>query len=316
METSFYHDEVNQHDAVKKLKRNMTLDFIGSMGGPSTKKQKVSNNLNMLSSPDLNMLKLASPELERMIISANGLITTTPTPTQFLCPSNVTEEQEAYARGFVDALNQLHENKEPNEADFVENNSAIHSMPATLTSVTTPAVCSTSMPMPTMTSQAYTTTTSQAYTTTTSLPGSGMNMGTYNNTIVSLPQQQSATIVSSQQQPIMQNDRVIQLKEEPQIVPCLQNMPSPPMFPIDMGHQEVIKLDRKRERNRVAARKCRTRKLERISRLEDRVDQLKGHNTDLTQTASDLRDQVCKLKEQIMTHVNSGCHVMLSQNIL
>jgi len=61
------------------------------------------------------MLKLASPELERMIIAQNGLVTTTPTPSGILPhyflkqESEVTEEQEQYARGFVDALNQLHQ---------------------------------------------------------------------------------------------------------------------------------------------------------------------------------------------------------------
>ncbi len=64
---------------------------------------------------DLKMLKLGSPELERMIIAQNGLVTTTPTPG--LLPhyflkseeTEVTEEQEQYARGFVEALNQLHQ---------------------------------------------------------------------------------------------------------------------------------------------------------------------------------------------------------------
>merc|ERR1739848_875003 len=43
--------------------------------------------------------------------------------------------------------------------------------------------------------------------------------------------------------------------------------------PIDMETQEKIKLERKRLRNRQAAAKCRKRKLERISLLDDRVAQ-------------------------------------------
>jgi len=296
MDASLYHDEANGHDAVKKLKRNMTLDFNGT---PS-KKQKVANNL--LSSPDLNMLKLASPELERMIIlSQNGMVTTTPTPTQFLCPQNVTDEQEAYARGFVDALNELHgqEQPAPTEQQFVSSGNVVsHSMPATITNVTAAnsTVCSTSS-MPVMTSLP------QSFTTTTSLPGGVLH--------TSQPQGMVDPSLNTTQAP---NPMVMQLKEEPQTVPSMGL--SPPVSPINMVTQEKIKLERKRERNRVAARKCRTRKLERISRLEDRVNELKGQNSNLTTTATDLRDQVCKLKEQIMTHVNSGCHVMLSQNIL
>ena len=60
-----------------------------------------------------------------------------------------------------------------------------------------------------------------------------------------------------------------------------------------MENQEVIQLERKRARNRVAARKCRTRKLEKIARIEERVDDLKGQNSDLSSQASALRDQVC-----------------------
>lgn len=102
--TSFYDDMHSKNgDSVKMLKRNMTLDFNGSQ---LTKKQKLMGGL--LNSPDLNLLKLGSPELERMIIQQNGMVTTTPTPTQFIYPKNVTEEQEAYARGFVDALAELH----------------------------------------------------------------------------------------------------------------------------------------------------------------------------------------------------------------
>ena len=48
-----------------------------------------------------------------------------------------------------------------------------------------------------------------------------------------------------------------------------------------MESQEKIKLERKRLRNRQAAAKCRKRKLERISLLDDRVAQLKTENTDL-----------------------------------
>lgn len=52
---------------------------------------------------------------------------------------------------------------------------------------------------------------------------------------------------------------LMQIKEEPQA----HNLqpPSPQMSPIDMESQEKIKLERKRQRNRVAASKCRKRKL-------------------------------------------------------
>ena len=63
MENSFYHDQ-GSVATVKQLKQKMTLDF----GTQSSKKEKA----GLLASPDLNMLKLASPELERMIIAQSG----------------------------------------------------------------------------------------------------------------------------------------------------------------------------------------------------------------------------------------------------
>ncbi|MRA94204.1 hypothetical protein GH868_30220, partial [Bacillus thuringiensis] len=91
-------EDHSSKDMLSKLKSNMTLDF-------NSRKTRATKIGALLASPDLNMLKLASPELEKMLL-ANGSVTTTPTPTQFIFPRSVTEEQEAYARGFVDALEQ------------------------------------------------------------------------------------------------------------------------------------------------------------------------------------------------------------------
>jgi len=275
--------EDDRHQSLKTIKSNMTLDFTR----PKAKKAFVNGQL--LSSPDLGLLKLASPELERMIIQQNGMVTTTPTPTQFLFPKDVSEEQEAYARGFVDALAELHQRQDgstipPNEV------AASSAAPITqtssytmLTTVTAPNVSAMSQ------SQV-------GYTTTSSLPSS-------------VPTTASEGLLPH---PVIDTSR-LKKEEEPQTVPCLSQ--SPPLSPIDMESQELKKLERKRARNRIAARKCRTRKLERISRLEDRVADLKSQNSDLTHTASSLREQVYKLKQQIMEHVNSGCHVMLSPNL-
>jgi transcription factor AP-1 len=312
METSFYHDDSLNQDKMKKpLKRPMTLDFDNS-----GKKQKT----NVLSSPDMNMLKLASPELERMLITSNGMVTTTPTPTQFINPKYVTEEQEAYARGFVEALKELHAKEnihgpvDPQNVTFVNvtatdstcNSSSMSVMAAssvaaprytTLTSLTTAP----SLPVTVMPSQGQ--------------PSNGLHNGLSSISEGAMP----ATVVSQSNvqaalPPMDHRLMPVKQEEEPQTVPCLGN--TPPVSPINMEDQERIKLERKRERNRLAARKCRTRKLERISRLEDRVDELKGQNTELSKTANNLREQVARLKQQIMEHVNGGCQLMISQNLL
>jgi len=278
---------------LKKLKSSMTLDFGSSNPSKSVKLG------GLLGSPDLNLLKLASPELERMIISQNGLVTTTPTPTQFLFPKAVTEEQQDFARGFVDALAELHKTQGPAvtqgqqkpELTVLEPSKPIYQQTAITDSISSTTVSS-ARPIE---------------ITPVSHPSGFVG------------QQQHHTISTAEFTDLQSAmpGRTMQLKEEPQTVPCLSNSPAmSPLQPIDMESQETIKMERKRARNRVAARKCRTRKLERISRLEERVDELKGQNADLCQTATQLREQVCALKKQIMTHVNSGCHVMLSPNLL
>lgn len=278
-ERTFYPENINMNKAgdvnVNSLKRKMTLDF-NSPG--KTKQQKFQN---LLGSPDLNMLKLASPELEKFIIQANGMVTTTPTPTQFIFPKFVTDEQESFAKGFVEALNNLHgktvktENSSDSESqsDSVSNASYTYVPPDyVLTSATT------------------------------TLPGGLITTANANSVLNQL----SKSIPS-------QRISLLRQEEEPQTVPSIATHDNNfSVSPINMENQEVIKLERKRARNRVAARKCRTRKLERIARLEERVDDLKGQNSDLSSQASALRDQVCKLKKQIIDHVNSGCQIMIS----
>lgn len=93
MEPTFYDEHqypANQPRGgdVSQLKRSLTLDLnssrMGVANGPAAKRTKLSA-APVLSSPDLNMLKLGSPELEKLIIAQqNGVVTTTPTPTQVI----------------------------------------------------------------------------------------------------------------------------------------------------------------------------------------------------------------------------------------
>ncbi|XP_065156990.1 transcription factor Jra-like isoform X2 [Atheta coriaria] len=215
------------------IKRPLSLDFN------QTKK-----NLDIgpvLSSPDLQILKVGTPELNDFILGQNPLSTPTPSqgnPNAILFPRSVTEEQENFSAGFVNALNNLHNSS--SQASTSDSNSTVY------TDMEQPA-------------------------------GGGF-----------VP-----TII----------------KEEPQTVPNTQS--SPPMSPVDMEHQERIKLERKRMRNRLAASKCRSRKLERISKLEDKVKLLKAENTDLAGMITQMRDQVNSLKVEVLEHVNQGCEIIL-----
>lgn len=270
METTFYEEQVGatlyaaptanrglngailvQPGPVKRT--NLTLDLNSHRLNSPSKRPKLGalptpNTLanfspSLIPTPDL--LKLGSPEFEKLFAAQHhdGVITTMPTPTSSLYFDKSvvpTEEQEQYARGFMDALDELR------HSDSSQEPSSMH----------------------------Y---------TTLEPPGS----------VQSTESLMSAT--------------GMQIKDEPQTVPSVSS--SPPMSPIDMESQEKIKLERKRQRNRVAASKCRRRKLERISRLEDKVKALKGENSDLSVQVNRLRDHVSKLKEQVIEHMQSGCQI-------
>lgn len=300
METTFYDDSLSGAFSqpeptgfgynAKALKHSMTLNLADPSSALKPHLRPKASDI--LTSPDVGLLKLASPELERLIIqSSNGLITTTPTPTQFLCPKNVTDEQEGFAEGFVRALAELHHQHMP-------ATSVTTSPRTTINSVFTSAVRS-EPPV-----YADLNTFNPAISTAPSFSSANPVISSYTTTTVS--NQPHTTAV--------QHSRLQALKEEPQTVPEMPGE-TPPLSPIDMESQERIKAERKRMRNRIAASKCRKRKLERISRLEDKVKTLKTQNSELASTANMLREQVAQLKQKVMNHVNSGCQLMLTQQL-
>lgn len=73
--------------------------------------------------------------------------------------------------------------------------------------------------------------------------------------------------------------------------------------------QERLKCERKKMRNRIAASKCRKRKLEKEAELEDKVKHLKKKNGDLSSQLLGLKEEVKELKVKIMHHVNAGCKI-------
>uniref|UniRef100_A0A8C5YF60 Transcription factor JunD n=1 Tax=Microcebus murinus TaxID=30608 RepID=A0A8C5YF60_MICMU len=203
----------------------------------------------LLASPDLGLLKLASPELERLIIQSNGLVTTTPTSTQFLYPKVAASEEQEFAEGLVKALEDLHKQNQHGTGLAAAPEAPVY-----------------------------------------------VNLSSYAGGDGRLRRRAHALPASA---------------DEPQTVPDVPSFgESPPLSPIDMDTQDRIKAERKRLRNRIAASKCRKRKLERISRLEEKVKTLKSQNTELASTASLLREQVAQLKQKVPSHVNTGCQLL------
>lgn len=251
----------------------------------------------LLASPDLGLLKLASPELERLIIQSNGLVTTTPTSTQFLYPKVAASEEQEFAEGFVKALEDLH--KQNQLGTGAASAAAAAGGPSSTAAGAAP---------PGELAPAAATPEAPVYANLSSYAGGTGGSG-------------GAATVAFAAEPVpfppppppgaLGPPRLTALKDEPQTVPDVPSFgESPPLSPIDMDTQERIKAERKRLRNRIAASKCRKRKLERISRLEEKVKTLKSQNTELASTASLLREQVAQLKQKVLSHVNSGCQLL------
>lgn len=226
---------------------------------PTSLDQDQSPLKNGSDAAELGLMKLASPDLERLLVQSHA---------PFLCPKPAEAEQE-FAEGFVKALEDLHKQNQL-EAVHAERLELLHA----------------DLPV---------------YTT---LNGYGPALSYASDTAPFAPPHHMNA----------QHAASMRLKDEPQTVPDAQSFgDSPPLSPIDMDSQERIKAERKKLRNRIAASKCRKRKLERISRLEDKVKTLKTQNTELASTASVLREQVAQLKQKVMSHVSSGCQLLPNQ---
>ncbi|XP_062872407.1 junB proto-oncogene, AP-1 transcription factor subunit b [Trichomycterus rosablanca] len=257
--------------------------------------RNLKSDLYQASQADVGSLKLAasSLELERLIIqNSNGVLTSPTPPGQYMYGRTITDEQEGFAEGFVKALDDLHK---------------MHQQPPPNVSIGAGGVTTCSAFGSALQPEAPVYTTLSAYCPTPSLPSATISYlpphsaHAYQNHLAAVPHPAQ---------------RFSALKEEPQTVPDMHSSDgSPPVSPIDMERQERIKAERKRLRNRLAATKCRRRKLERISRLEDRVKVLKSDNAGLSNTASLLRDQVAQLKQKVLRHVSSGCQLVLTSKM-
>merc|ERR1712110_1316141 len=139
---------MGQRNLVKKMaqkRKALTLDLNAASGiGPSgfgnfSKKSKFAAS-HILTSPDVQKLKLSSPELAEFLSRNPTLATPTPSGGNYIFPKNVTEEQESYVKGFEVALKNLQQHEIPNQiitASHVGLPSVIKSEPLTRTSIET-----------------------------------------------------------------------------------------------------------------------------------------------------------------------------------
>lgn len=286
------------HSTMMKKEINLNLDGQNS----ELKTNPLRDTDGLLNSPDLGLMKLTSPDLERLIIQSNGLVAAANPASQFLYPKSASDEQE-FAEGFVKALEDLHKQNQLSEAGCVSVDRL--ELLGSSNAVGSTGLQTSDLPV---------------YTTLNGYAASPLGATTINYSTDTIPfPPPPSHLASAQQQAVaaaalsrLQSTGLV--KDEPQTVPDMQSFgDSPPVSPIDMDNQERIKAERKKLRNRIAASKCRKRKLERISRLEDKVKSLKTQNTELASTASVLREQVAQLKQKVMNHVSSGCQLLPNQ---
>merc|ERR1719221_2156076 len=270
-----------------RKRQNLTLD----LNSASAKKNRVQS---LLTSPDVQMLKLTSPELEKFL-SQNPTLAT-PTPSGYIFPKSVTEEQMMYAKGFEEALEHLRqaENFGPNTDTVTAANTLV-----TLSSGQAAQLDQLPLSLPNTSLSLSSLTPNNPL----SRPNSGAS-GSYDSDTYQLPE--GSVSVKIKDEP---DDRSIGDEDDDESV---LSPAAAGVSPIDMETQEKIKLERKRLRNRQAAAKCRKRKLERISLLDDRVAQLKTENTDLAAVVKKMKSSVAALKQEVLDHVNSGCEIRMS----
>ncbi|NXX16158.1 JUN factor, partial [Podargus strigoides] len=260
------------------------------------------------------LLKLPpAADLEQLLIQGGaGLGSGSPGPAgsgaaagPFLYRQPVTQEQEGFADGFVKALADLH-----------KQNQLLAAPPPPLS---TPGPCCTGRPGP------------PGAPAAADPPAVYTNLSGFNPAGPLSPSGSAYPAASAPPPPPppglafgaagLGSGRLPPARslEEPQTVPEVppsaggeggSSAPTPPsLSPLDAESQERLKAERKRLRNRIAASKCRRRKLERIARLEEKVKALKGQNAELAATANLLRAQVTQLQGRVRSHLSSGCHI-------
>jgi len=412
---------------VRRKKTSFTLDFGQSTAAASdsaaAKKAKQDLlNEGVLRSPDVGMLALATPDLERLILqhaygaaAAAAAVTTPPgaapatatmatTPTQILFPRTVTEEQEAYARGFLDALLELQRQQQkvitsPHLQVVPDPRTGGLLMPLvspseeSVSGFYVPIARAAVPPSVTLTSESGSVEEEPSIAPTQSAPV--LRPGTLNlaDNLSPIAPRRSAVVSRKQFPPFVNDCETLDLSPSgryatrnleqsveasgatsasPPAVKCadvsthddetatsdtsgggglsdslvvseVERVPlslksttlaqpssgaavalpqsaavsssSLPTKPIDMSMQEQAKIERKREKNRHAAQKCRMLKLERIARLERRVAELKQQNDSLEGTSGQLRSDVTRLRQLIVQHVDKGCQIMALRNL-
>lgn len=258
--------------------------------------------LKLLSTPECGgLLKLTTAELERFILQPNAPLLASPaTPLLFLKPTS--EEQEAYARGFMDAMIEIR--RKQLNSSF----GGLVCLDGTGGAAVTPSFMALTpvSPFAPLTADAVATGCLFPHLMPVNLANTSSRTALASPTSSQRAQSPEAHHPTDPPKAPVKESSGAGLRSDSQAEQiALSN--TPPQSPIDMSAQECVKLERKREKNRRAAQKCRTRKLERIARLEHRTQELRQQNARLVQEADEVQEKLLSLRSQIAVHFHNGC---------
>ena len=277
----------------------------------------------------------------------------TPTPTQFLFPTSVTAEQEAYASGFARALEEIYrsESQHANQPKMVTSTFstpiATSSQFITLNNVTRFNSLTSPPSYSSATSRVCSNVVwpgSRAADSVRSTPSSYVQpvknyfsylptADCFDSSFVTHPVNDASssmfTAVPSETSTLSVDNRGLHFDWQVPVPTCTTSSMSTaagsclslsaaadstvsgPSTKVDMDEQDHWRLERKRAKNRVAAARCQMRKVERITRLQEKVQELRDNNARLAQTVVELRSHVSTLRKQILMHTERGCRMMI-----
>merc|ERR1712165_281107 len=310
----------NKENKLKKMaqkRKALTLDLNAAAGvGPSglggfSKKSKLAAS-HILTSPDVQKLKLSSPELAEFLTRNPTLATPTPSGGNYIFPKTVTEEQESYVKGFEVALKNLQQH--PGQSGPVQGHPLDQKYIFPKSIITeTPTVVK-HEPTHTRTTSIETIEKATAAHRASKLAPAALEVSPRPESSASGSMDSAELRIKEE---IEDEDLDDDFDQDDSYSDDEESVRSPPkkrggarkITSINMESQEKIKLERKRQRNRLAASKCRKRKLERISQLELKVKDLKGENSELYNVVKKLKQSVANLKQEVIDHCNSGCQI-------
>ena len=253
--------------------------FIASNTGLTPK-----GNPGTLNSPEFTLFNLISPEFEKILASVQNPKSPTCTKAVREGSNTVKQQHEAYVQGFAEALQQIHDRQQPVEHFHKQN----------------------TIPAPSGVNNGWV---EQDNTHNNFHSQVALNETSYEMRNPGFAGVAAFENHESNPRPVSCNGPMGEsgnFDYEETLKPQGNILPLPP---IDLELQEIVKRERKKQKNRVAASKCRKKKLEREAQLEVRVQQLKDKNIELNAVANALRQQVSELKQRVLEHVAYGCQL-------